>query len=73
VIYSLPLDLDPTVEIKLGELTEGIRVSRPSPARYGQMWMPATLPVVSGDDGVADEERGVAASSRMETIQTSSS
>jgi hypothetical protein len=55
--YSTPLDLDPTVEIKSGELTEGIRVSRPSPARYGQRWTPAMLPEISDDDEGVDEDR----------------
>jgi hypothetical protein len=57
MFYYTPLDLDPTVEIKSGELTKGIRVSRPSPARYGQRWTPAMLPEVSDNDEGVDEDQ----------------
>jgi hypothetical protein len=57
MFYYTPLDLDPTTEIKSGELTEGIRVSRPSPVRYSQRWTPAMLPKVSDNDEGVDEDQ----------------
>jgi hypothetical protein len=62
--YYTPLDLDPTVEIKSGELTEGIRVSRPSPARYGQRSNSGELPTGFGRRRCYDGDQNDEASSR---------